>query len=99
MSKTVLAETKLPRSAKEVYSIIINEGPLSSKEIVKKVSCSTRSVRYALKLLLDQEYVKKHPCLKDMRQTLYSVTPHLLATTVDRLKGEVVIMRRLQSIY
>jgi DNA-binding MarR family transcriptional regulator len=94
VSETVLA--KLPRSAKEVYSIIINEGPLSSKEIVKKVSCSTRSVRYALKLLLDQEYVRKYPCLNDMRQTLYSITPHLPTATIERLKGELMVMMRLQ---
>ncbi len=71
MSKTILEEDELPESCKKVYSIIIEEGPLSSKEIVTRVSCSTRSVRYALKRLLENEYVDKRPCLTDMRQTLY----------------------------
>jgi DNA-binding MarR family transcriptional regulator len=89
MAETIVEELKLPDSCKKVYSIIIEEGPLSSKEIVARISCSTRAVRYALKRLLEHEYVEKHPCLHDMRQTLYSVK-------IDRLKGEVFALRRIQ---
>ena len=88
LSETILEEVKLPESCKKVMAIILEEGSVSSKEIVARVSCSTRSVRYALKRLLDNEYVEKRPCLKDMRQTLYCANS-------DRLKGEMLVLRRI----
>ncbi len=91
MSKTILEEVELPESCKKVYSVIIEEGPLSSKEIVSRVSCSTRSVRYALRRLLENEYVERRPCLRDMRQTLY-------CANVDRLKSELEAFRGIQSL-
>ncbi|MFX0050331.1 MAG: MarR family transcriptional regulator [Candidatus Hodarchaeota archaeon] len=90
MPETILEEVELPESCKKVYNVIIEEGPLSSKEIVARVSCSTRSVRYALKRLLDNEYVEKRPCLQDMRQTLYYAN-------ANKLKGELVALRRIQN--
>ncbi|UCE15161.1 MAG: winged helix-turn-helix domain-containing protein [Candidatus Heimdallarchaeota archaeon] len=65
---------------------MVNDGPLSSKEIVSKVPCSTRSVRYALKRLLEDEYIEKRPCLRDMRQSLYSAN-------IDKLIGELQVLR------
>jgi transcription initiation factor IIE alpha subunit len=88
--ETILEEVELPESCKKVYNVIIEEGPLSSKEIVTRVSCSTRSVRYALKRLLENEYVEKCPCLQDMRQTLYYANS-------NKLKGELVAIRRIQN--
>ena len=89
MTVTILEKVEWPESCKKVFNVIIEEGrPLSSKEIVTRVSCSTRSVRYALKRLLDNNFVEKRPCLDDMRQTLYY-------TNVDRLKAELVINRRI----
>ncbi len=89
MTETILEDLELPESCKKVFNIIIEEGPLSSKEIVTRVSCSTRSVRYALKRLLDDDFVERRPCLKDMRQTLYYAN-------ANRLKGEMMALRRLQ---
>ena len=88
MPEIVLEEVELPESCKKVYNVIIEEGPLSSKEIVARVSCSTRSVRYALKRLLDNEYVERRPCLQDMRQTLYFAK-------VSKLKGELMALGRI----
>ncbi len=86
---TILEKVEWPESCKKVFNVIIEEGrPLSSKEIVTRVSCSTRSVRYALKRLLDDNFVEKRPCLDDMRQTLYY-------TSVDRLKDELMIKKNL----
>lgn len=87
--ETIVEEAELPDSCKKVFSVIIEEGPLSSKEIVSRVSCSTRSVRYALKRLLDNEYVERHPCLEDMRQTVYSAN-------INLFKGEMSALRRIQ---
>lgn len=89
LSETTLKEVQLPDSCKKVMAVILEEGPVSSKEIVTRVSCSTRSVRYALKRLLDHDYVEKRPCLKDMRQTLYCANS-------GRLKGEMIALRRIQ---
>lgn len=89
LAETTLKEVQLPESCKKVYTVILAEGPVSSKEIVARVSCSTRSVRYALKRLLDNDYVEKRPCLADMRQTVYFVK-------TDMLKGEMVTLRGLQ---
>ncbi|MFX0086472.1 MAG: MarR family transcriptional regulator [Candidatus Hodarchaeota archaeon] len=90
MTETVLKEIEWPDSCKKVFNVIIEEGrPLSSKEIVSRVSCSTRSVRYALKRLLDDNFVERHPCLDDMRQTLY-------CANVDRLKAEMITLRGIQ---
>ncbi|NHJ01959.1 MAG: MarR family transcriptional regulator [Candidatus Heimdallarchaeota archaeon] len=89
MTETILEEIELPESCKKVFNVIVEEGPLSSKEIVTRVSCSTRSVRYALKRLLDDDFVERRPCLKDMRQTLYSAN-------ANRLKGEMMALRRFQ---
>ncbi|MHA2238909.1 MAG: hypothetical protein ACXAB2_11135 [Candidatus Hodarchaeales archaeon] len=91
MSKTALKEVRLPESCKKVFSVIVEEGPVSSKEIVARVSCSTRSVRYALKRLLENEYVEKHPCLSDMRLTLYCASS-------DRIKDEMIALRRMQTM-
>jgi DNA-binding MarR family transcriptional regulator len=90
MPETVLKELELPESCKKVYNVIIEEGrALSSKEIVLRVSCSTRAVRYALKRLLESEYLERRPCLHDMRQTLYSIK-------AQGLKGELTVTRRVQ---
>ena len=89
MTETILEDLELPESCKKVFNVIIEECPLSSKEIVTRVSCSTRSVRYALKRLLDDDFVERRPCLKDMRQTLYYAN-------ANRLKGEMMALRRLQ---
>jgi DNA-binding MarR family transcriptional regulator len=90
MPETVLEELELPESCKKVFSVIIEEGgALSSKEIVLRVSCSTRAVRYALRRLLESEYLERRPCLHDMRQTLYSIK-------VQGLKGELTLTKRVE---
>lgn len=86
MVLNILDKNGFPDSCKNVFSVIVKDGPLSSKEIVSKVSCSTRSVRYALKRLLEDEYIEKRPCLRDMRQSLYSAN-------IDKLIGELQVLR------
>ena len=89
MLSTIVKEAGLPDSCMNVYEVILTEGPLNSKEIVSKVSCSTRSVRYALKRLLEHEYVEKQPHLKDMRQTLYFVN-------INKLQAELALFRGIK---
>ncbi len=43
----------------------------TSKEIQNRVSFASRTVRYALKILLNQDLIRRVPCLQDMRQSKY----------------------------
>lgn len=61
----------LPPSAVEVLSILRREGPLTPKDLFGRTSLAPRTVRYALKVLLDSKLVKKVPNLHDLRQNLY----------------------------
>ncbi|MHA1711859.1 MAG: MarR family transcriptional regulator [Candidatus Freyarchaeota archaeon] len=62
---------ELPPSALEVINILRKEGPLTPKELFEKTTFAPRTVRYALKILLDRKLVKKVPNLNDLRQNKY----------------------------
>ncbi len=63
----------IPPSALEILSILRREGPLTPKDLFEKTSFAPRTVRYALKVLLDNKLVKKVPNLQDLRQNVYVV--------------------------
>ncbi len=63
----------LPPSALEVLSVLRREGPLTPKELFEKTELAPRTVRYALKVLLNYKLVKKVPNLQDLRQNFYVV--------------------------
>ncbi len=63
----------LPQSALVVVKILRKEGALTPKEIFKKTSFAPRTVRYALKTLLENGVVDKVPNLLDLRQNKYRV--------------------------
>lgn len=86
--EVVQKSKRLPKSSKMVFEVLIEEGPLSSKEIVNKVTCSTRSVRYALKTLLENDFVERQPCLDDMRKTIYFAK-------LEKAKGERIAFNRI----
>jgi len=64
---------KLPPSAQEIYQILIDEGPMTTKEVLSRVNYASRTVRYALKKLISLGLVRKVPYLLDMRQSKYLV--------------------------
>ncbi|MFX0201233.1 MAG: winged helix-turn-helix domain-containing protein [Candidatus Hodarchaeota archaeon] len=66
-------KNKLPPSAQEIYQILIDEGPMTTKEVLNRVNYASRTVRYALKKLISLELVRKVPYLLDMRQSKYLV--------------------------
>ncbi len=68
-----LLETKdkLPPSAREIYKILVDEGPMTTKEVLSRVNYASRTVRYALKKLISLGLVRKVPYLLDMRQSKY----------------------------
>jgi DNA-binding MarR family transcriptional regulator len=63
----------LPKSAQIVFSILNQEGPLTSGDLEKKCSYSDRTIRNALKKLIKFGLVKKVANFRDMRTSLFKV--------------------------
>ena len=63
----------LTRSEKTVLSILRGSESrgLTPGQIIGEVSFAPRTVRYALRKLLEMKLVKRYPCLEDMRQYVY----------------------------
>lgn len=62
---------KIPPSARVVYDLLKSNGPLTAKDILRECNLAPRTVRYALKKLLDAKMIKRLPNLNDMRQNVY----------------------------
>ncbi|WP_217423099.1 winged helix-turn-helix domain-containing protein [Methanocella conradii] len=63
----------MPPSAKLVYKVLESSGLLTQKEIIKKTYLPPRTVRYALKRLLDEKILQERFYFKDARQSLYGL--------------------------
>ena len=66
-----MSNFELPRSAVIVLDRLTDEGPMTPKDLTKKVDLAPRTVSVALRKLLGQKLCKKIPNLRDMRQPLY----------------------------
>ncbi len=64
---------ELPPSAKLVLKVLEYHGTLSQKRITDETSLPSRTVRYALSLLVAEGVVKKQISLRDSRQAIYSL--------------------------
>ncbi|MFX0205427.1 MAG: hypothetical protein ACFFDT_05530 [Candidatus Hodarchaeota archaeon] len=64
---------QLPKSAQEVYSLLLTNGALKPREIGNYTSLSNRTIRYALKILVDDMLVRRVPDLHDLRSHFYAV--------------------------
>ena len=69
--KSIIEEKKIPPSAKIVFNLLRKNSPLTAKTILKESQLAPRTVRYALRKLLDANMIQKVPNLDDMRQNLY----------------------------
>ncbi len=65
--------TQLPKSAQEVYSLLCANGALKPREIGSYTALSNRTIRYALKILVDDMLVRRVPDLHDLRSHYYAV--------------------------
>lgn len=65
--------THLPKSAQEVYSLLCTNGALKPREIGLHTTLSNRTIRYALKILIDSDKVRRVPDLHDLRSHFYAV--------------------------
>ena len=69
--RPITEEKKIPPSAKVVYELLKKKGPLTAKDILRQCNLAPRTVRYALKKLLDARMIQRLPNLSDMRQNVY----------------------------
>jgi transcription initiation factor IIE alpha subunit len=60
-------------SMKLVLNILENHGPLTQKEIAKETHLPSRTVRYALNRLKDEDVLEKREYFQDARQCLYQI--------------------------
>jgi len=63
----------LSPSARFVLEIIAKRRIMKFKELQEVTGLSTRTLRYALKVLKDNGYIKVFPCLEDARERLYAI--------------------------
>ena len=66
--------TDLPPSAKLVFVVLEHEGTLTQKRLVEETRLSARTVRYALKRLMEINAIEKQMSFKDARQRQYTTT-------------------------
>lgn len=63
----------LPPSARQVFQLHASEGPLIQKEIISRSYLPSRTVRYALTRLNEENLLVKKFCFPDARQSLYGL--------------------------
>jgi NAD+ kinase len=74
--KVKLAEDLLnmPPSSKLLLKTLEYEGIMTQKELATKTLLPDRTVRLALRHLLDKGYVKKKISIRDARQKIYEIS-------------------------
>lgn len=65
--------THLPKSAQEVFLLLQANGALKPREIGNYTDLSNRTIRYALKILVDDNKVRRVPDLTDLRSHFYAI--------------------------
>ncbi|MHA1225450.1 MAG: hypothetical protein ACTSPV_01765 [Candidatus Hodarchaeales archaeon] len=63
----------LPKSAREIYGVLKDNGALKPQEIGSYTTLSNRTIRYALKILIDEQFVQRIPDLHDLRSHYYTL--------------------------
>lgn len=74
--KVKLAEELLnmPPSSKLLLKILEYEGAMTQKDLAQKTVLPDRTVRLALRHLLDKGYIKKKVSIRDARQKIYEIS-------------------------
>ncbi|MFX0208435.1 MAG: hypothetical protein ACFFDT_20800 [Candidatus Hodarchaeota archaeon] len=70
---SLIESIPLPQSAKRIFTILSQEGPLTSGDLEKKCTYSDRTIRNALKKLIGIGLVRKVANFSDMRTSLFHV--------------------------
>ena len=62
--------TRLPKSAREIYQLLQTNGALKPREIGLYTSLSHRTIRYGLKILVDENMARR---VHDLRTHFYAI--------------------------
>lgn len=62
---------KVPKSARVIFELLQHEGSLKPDSISQKTLLSARTVRYALKKLMEKNLISRNPDLNDLRSHYY----------------------------
>ena len=63
----------LPPSAKLVYKVLETGGLLTQKDLIRETSLPSRTVRYAINRLKDEQFLIERHYFIDARQSLYGL--------------------------
>ncbi|MFQ3476893.1 ArsR family transcriptional regulator [Halonotius sp. F2-221B] len=74
---------ELPPSAKLVYKTLEYEGPLTQGDLATESLLPSRTVRYALTTLADDDLIEERLHIQDARKRLYSLATEEPAATTD----------------
>lgn len=70
----VNAKRQLPPSALKVIAYMERkEKAITSKELIKEVGIAKRTLRYAIRVLCEEQLIVKEPVLSDMRKVRYTL--------------------------
>ena len=65
---------KLPKSAKRLILVLAEQGQLTQKELINQTRIPAKTVRYALKKLIENNLVVSQHNLEDMRSMFYGLS-------------------------
>jgi transcription initiation factor IIE alpha subunit len=71
--KTTGTLRHLPPSAKLVYKVLETGGLLTQKDLIRETSLPSRTVRYAINRLKDEQFLIERHYFIDARQSLYGL--------------------------
>jgi len=78
----------LPPSAKLVYKTLEYEGPLTQGDLAAESLLPSRTVRYALTTLAEDDLVEDRLHIQDARKRLYSLATETTTATADLAVNE-----------
>ena len=64
-----------PPSAKFVHRLLLDQGALTERQIVRESRLPERTVRSALNFLVRQQVVRRSPSLRDAREAVFAIEP------------------------
>jgi DNA-binding MarR family transcriptional regulator len=74
---------EMPPSSKLVYKVLEHDGPLTQRQLADHSLLPTRTVRYALDRLRDEDIVQERLYIQDARKRLYHLTADERVPGVD----------------
>lgn len=66
---------EMPVSAKLVFKVLDEEGPLTQQQVINRTMLPPRTTRYAVAELKDAALIEEELYIPDARQTLYRAHP------------------------